>query len=145
MQLKLSLARTLVFSASLLAVGACLGAAVNRFNKPRSVLHVVTLYYKDGTTEDQKKAIVESVEKTASEIPGIKNVWLKPMKVQGSRQEKQPDGTMKTRMFTDAFVLEFESEAAFKAYEEHPAHRAWSEKTYIPLRGYSYTHDITNQ
>lgn len=145
MQIKLSLARTLVLSTSLLAVGAGFGAAINRFNKPRSVLHVVTLYYKDGTTEDQKKAIVESVEKMASEIPGIKNVWLKPLKVQGSRQEKQADGTMKTRMFTDAFVLEFENEAAFKAYEEHPAHRAWSEKTYIPLRGYSYTHDITNQ
>lgn len=145
MQFKLSLHKALLLSASLLAVGACLGAAANRYNKPRSVLHVVTLYYKDGTTEEQKKTVLEGVEKMAAEIPGIKNVWLKPIKVQGSRAEKQPDGTTKTRMFTDAFVLEFESEAAFKAYEENPVHRAWSDKTYIPLRGYSYTHDITNQ
>ncbi len=145
MQLKISLAKALLASASLLAVGASLGAAVNRYNKPRSVVHVVTLYYKDGTTEDQKKAVLEGVEKMASEIPGIRNVWLKGLKVQGSRAEKQPDGTTKTRMFTDAFALEFDSEAAFKAYEEHPAHRAWSDKTYLPLRGYSYTHDITNQ
>lgn len=145
MQLRITLGKILLASASLLAVGACLGAAVNRYSKPKTVLHVVTLYYKDGTTEEQKKAVLESVEKMASEIPGIRNLWLKPMKVQGSRAEKQPDGTTKTRMFTDAFVMEFDSEAAFKAYEEHPAHRAWSEKTYLPLRGYSYTHDITNQ
>lgn len=145
MQLRISFGKALLASASLLAVGACLGAAVNRFNKPRSVVHVVTLYYKDGTTEEQKKAVLEGVEKMASEIPGIRNVWLKSMKVQGSRAEKQPDGTTKTRMFTDAFVMEFENEAAFKAYEEHPSHRAWSDKTYVPLRGYSYTHDITNQ
>lgn len=144
MQMKISLHKALFASVALLAVGAGFGAAVNRYNKPKSVLHVVTLYYKDGTTEDQKKAVLEGVEKMASEVPGIRNVWLKPLKVQGSRVEKQPDGTSKTRMFTDAFVLEFENEAAFKAYEEHAAHRAWSDKTYIPLRGWSYTHDITN-
>jgi hypothetical protein len=145
MQLRITLGKFVLASASLLAAGACLGAAANRYLKPKTVLHVVTLYYKDGTTEEQKKAVLDGVEKMASEIPGIRNLWLKPIKVQGSRAEKQPDGATKTRMFTDAFVLEFDSEAAFKAYEEHPAHRAWSEKTYLPLRGYSYTHDITNQ
>ncbi|MBI4891905.1 MAG: Dabb family protein [Acidobacteria bacterium] len=144
MQITLSLRKALLAAFALAAVGACLGAAANRFTKPKSILHVVTLYYKDGTTEDQKKDVVEGVEKMAAEIPGIKSVWLKGVKVQGSRQEKAADGTVKTRPFTDAFVLEFETEAAFKAYEEHPAHRAWAEKTYLPLRGYSYTHDITN-
>jgi hypothetical protein len=46
-------------------------------------------------------------------------------------------------MFTDAFVMEFEDDAAFKAYDNHPAHRAW-EKVYTPVRGRSSTHDITN-
>ena len=137
--------RKAVLAAMLLAVGAGFGAAANKYSKPRSVIHVVTLYYKDGTTEDQKKTVLEGIEKMASEVPGLKNVWLKSVKVQGSRMEKQPDGSMKTRPFTDAFVMEFENEAAFKAYEEHPAHRAWSDKVYLPVRGYSSTHDITNQ
>lgn len=144
MQFTASLKKLIAVSAALVAVGACLGAAANRYSKPKTVLHVVTLYYKDGTTEDQKKAVLDGVEKMAAEIPGVRNVWLKSVKVQGSRQEKQPDGSTKARMFTDAFVMEFDSEAAFKAYEDHPAHRAWAEKTYLPLRGYSYTHDITN-
>jgi hypothetical protein len=128
----------------LLALGAALQAAVNKYNKPKTVLHIVTLYYKDGTTEEQKQAVLEGVEKMAAEIPGIRNLWLKPMKVQGTRAERQPDGSYRMRPMTDAFVIEFESEAAFKAYEDHPAHRAWADKIYLPVRGYSYTHDITN-
>jgi len=124
----------------LVALGAF---AANKYNKPKSVVHVITLYYKDGTTDEQKKAVLDATEKMASEVPGLKNLWLKPLKVQGSAQEKQPDGTIKTRQFTDAIVMEFESEAAFKAYENHPAHRAW-ETVYTAVRGRSSTHDITN-
>lgn len=128
----------------LLALGAGLHAAANKYSKPKTILHVVTLYYRDGTTEEQKQAVLEGVEKMAAEIPGIRNLWLKPLKVQGTRAERQPDGSFRMRPMTDAFVIEFESEAAFKAYEEHPAHRAWADKVYLPVRGYSYTHDITN-
>jgi hypothetical protein len=127
----------------LLSLGAAIGIAANKFTKPKSILHVVTLYYKDGTTEDQKKAVLDGIEKMAAEVPGVKSVWLKGIKVQGTAQDKQPDGTMKTRQYTDAFVMEFENEAAFKAYEDHPAHRAW-EKVYLEVRGRSTTHDITN-
>ena len=144
MQLRLSLRRSLVVSAALVALGAGIALAANKYGKPKSIIHVVTLYYKDGTTEEQKKAVLEGVEKMAAEVPGIKNVWLKGIKVQGSFYEKQPDGSMKARPMTDAFVMEFESEAAFKAYDDHPAHRAW-EKTYTQVRGRSTTHDITNQ
>ena len=94
-------------------------------------------------TEEQKKAVLDGIEKMASEIPGLKNVWLKGIKVQGAYQEKQPDGTFKNRPFTDAFVMEFENEAAFKAYDDAPAHRAW-EKIYTTVRARSSTHDITN-
>lgn len=117
--------------------------AANKFAKPKSIVHVVTLYYKDGTTDEQKKAVLDGIEKMAAEVPGLKNVWLKSVKVQGAYMEKQPDGSMKARPFTDAFVMEFENEAAFKAYDDHPAHRAW-EKVYTAVRGRSSTHDITN-
>ena len=131
-------------AALLLALGAALGAAANKYSRPKTVLHVVTLYYRDGTTEEQKQAVLEGVEKMAAEIPGIRNIWLRPLKVQGTRAERQPDGSYRMRAMTDAFVIEFESEAAFKAYEDHPAHRAWTDNIYLPVRGYSYTHDITN-
>lgn len=143
MQIALSLKKTLLASAALLALGAGIGAAANKYGKPKSVIHVVTLYYKDGTTDAQKKAVLDGIEKMAASIPGIKNVWLRPIKVQGNVQEKQPDGTLQNKMMTDAFVIEFESEEALKVYADHPAHREW-EKIYVPVRGQSRTSDITN-
>jgi hypothetical protein len=123
-----------------LALGAL---AANKFSRPKSVLHVITLYYKDGTTDEQKKAVMDATEKMAGEVPGLKNLWMKALKVQGSYAEKQADGSTGNRMFTDAIVMEFEDEAAFKAYENHPAHKVW-EKVYGDVRGRSSTHDITN-
>ncbi len=142
--MQLSLKNAILAGAALLALGVGAGAAVNKYGKPKSIIHVVTLYYKDGTTDEQKKSVLDGIEKMAAEIPGIKNVWLRGVKVQGAYVEKQADGSMKSRPFTDAFAIEFEDERAFKAYDDHPAHRAW-EKIYVPLRARSSTHDITNQ
>ena len=103
MHLNLRLMKAVAAASLLVALGAAAGFAANKFGKPKSVLHVVTLYYKDGTTEEQKKP----------------------------------------RPFTDAFVIEFEDQAAFDKYTNHPAHKAF-EELYIPLRGHSGTHDITN-
>jgi len=114
---------------ALLTAGLVMGAG-----KPNSIVHVVTLYYNDGVTAAQKKTVLDAIEKMATQIPGIKNLWLKSVKVQGEIGDKA---------VTDAFVMEFADEAAFKAYENHPAHRAW-EKIYQPLRGESRTFDITN-
>jgi hypothetical protein len=139
----LSLKKALVAGSLLVALGAAVGLSANKYGKPHSVIHVVTLYYKDGTTDEQKKSVLDAIEKMASEVPGIKNVWLKSTKVQGAYSEKQPDGSFKPRPFTDAFVIEFEDQAAFDKYANHPAHKAF-EAVYIPLRGRSSTHDITN-
>jgi hypothetical protein len=143
MQIAISLNKALLATAALLALGAGIGIAANKYGKPKSVIHVVTLYYKDGTTDAQKKEVLDGIEKMAASIPGMKNVWLRPIRVQGSVQVKQTDGTVQNRMLTDAFVMEFESEEALKLYADHPAHREW-EKIYIPLRGQSRTSDITN-
>jgi hypothetical protein len=143
MQLKLNRTKAMVASLVLLALGAAAGYAANKYSKPKSIIHVVTLYYKDGTTDEQKKAVLDGIEKMASEVPGMKNIWLKGIKVQGAYMEKQADGSMKSRPMTDAFVMEFESEAAFQGYANHPAHKAW-EELYVKVRGRSTTHDITN-
>lgn len=118
-----AIAATILFSA-----GVLIGA--NKFGKPKSVLHVVTVRWKADSTEDQRQAAVNGVEKMAAAIPGIKNIWLKTVKVQGDR-------------YNNAFVMEFEDEAAFKAYADNPAHKEW-EKGYLAVRDSSTTHDISN-
>jgi hypothetical protein len=143
MQLKISLRKALLGSAALLAFGGILGFAANRYNKPKSIVHVVTLAYKDGTTEEQKKAVLDGVEKMASEVPGIKTVWLRSPKVQGFQYEKMPDGKEKYHRMTDAFAMEFESQAAFDAYTENPAHKKW-EDVYVKVRDRSATSDLSN-
>jgi len=61
----------------LLALGA------NRFAAPHSVIHVVTILWKEDSTPEQQQAAIDGVRKMAAEIPGIKNVWTKAIKVQG--------------------------------------------------------------
>lgn len=120
--------KKLLFALTLFATGLLIGA--NSFNKPKSVLHVITVAWKDDATTAQKDAAIAGVEKMAADIPGIKNVWTKTLKVQGEGM-------------SNAIVIEFESQAAFDKYSDHPAHKAW-EKLYLPIRGHSTTHDITN-
>lgn len=143
MRFNLGLKKAILAALACAALGAGLMWAANEYGRPKSVIHVITLYYKDGATEEDKKTVIAATEKMASEIPGIKNLWLKPIRVQGEVQEKQADGSIKQRRMTDAIVIEFESEAAFKAYADHPAHKTW-ESVYVPLRGQSRTSQITN-
>lgn len=124
----------LALAGALALFGAGVAVGANKYNRPKSVLHVITLYWKDGITEEQKQEVWKATEKMASDFPGITNLWLKSIKVQGDAGGKD---------LTSAFVIEFKDAAAFEAYTNHPAHKAW-EKVYIPARGESRTHDITN-
>jgi antibiotic biosynthesis monooxygenase (ABM) superfamily enzyme len=117
-------------SGAILVFGAGLLTGANHFGKPKSVVHVVTVRWKADSTEDQRQAALKGVEKMAAELPGIKNVWLKTLKVQGDN-------------YNNAFVMEFQDEAAFKAYADAPAHQEWN-KVYLAIRDQSTTHDITN-
>ncbi len=116
------------------AAAAVFGAGVltgaSKYGTPNSVLHVITVQWKSSATADQKNAAIEGVRKMASEYPGIKNVWLKTLKV-------QPND------YNAAIVMEFKDKAAFDAYKDAPAHKEW-EKIYLPVREESRTHDVTN-
>jgi hypothetical protein len=116
----------------LLITGIVIGQ--NQFGAPKSVVHVVTLKWKKEATAAQRQQALDGVRVMASKIPGIRNIWIKTLKVQG------PSADMP---FDAAFVMEFADEAALKAYADHPAHREW-EAIYIPIRESSRTHDITN-
>ena len=126
----------------LLALGLVSGAlfAANKFGAPKSIVHVVTILWKEDSTPQQQQAALEGVKKMAGEIPGIKNVWIKSTKVQGRGPGK--DGKP-GRPYDTAFVIEFADQAAADRYVDHPAHVEWN-KTYLPIREESTSHQITN-
>lgn len=116
---------------SLLTVGLLAFGAVSASaqSAPKSVIHVVTVKWKAGTTDAQIKAALDGVQKLPSAYKGITRVWTKAIKVQGDK--------------THAFVMEFADEAALAAYTDSDAQKEWY-KVYTTIRGRSTTFDITN-
>ena len=112
--------------AGLLALGA---TAVSAQGAPKSVIHVVTVSWKAGTTPEQIKAALDGVQALPAQFKGITRVWTNSIKVQGGK--------------ANAFVMEFVDEAALKAYADSQAQKEWY-KTYLAIRGESTTFDITN-
>jgi hypothetical protein len=112
--------------AGLLALGA---TTVSAQTAPKSVIHVVTVSWKAGTTPEQIKTALDGVQALPAQCKGITRVWTRSIKVQGGK--------------ANAFVMEFVDEAALKTYAGSDAQKEWY-KTYIPIRGESTTFDITN-
>jgi uncharacterized protein (DUF1330 family) len=105
------------------------GFATAAPNKPKSVIHVITIQWKADATPDQIQHAIRAAENIS--YPGIKNVWTRPIKMQ------LPEG------YKHIIVMEFESEDALKKYADSPAQKKWYE-AYMPIREESRTHDITN-
>jgi hypothetical protein len=97
--------------------------------KPKTVIHVITVQWKPEATQAQIDAALRAAENI--NYAGLKNVWTRPIKMQ------LPEG------YKNIIVMEFESEEALKKYADSPAQKAWYDK-YLPIRGESRTHDITN-
>ena len=114
--------------AGLLSVGAATVSAQTS-TAPKSVIHVVTVAWKAGTTPEQIKAALDGAQALPTQYKGITHVWTKSIKVQGGKD--------------NAIVMEFTDEAALKAYTDSPAQKEWY-KTYLPIREESTTFDITN-
>ena len=121
----LMFAAVVIFGAGLL-----IGQGQNRYGTPSTILHVVTVQWKADSTAEQQAAAIDGVKTMAAAIPGIKNIWIKKIKVQPAT-------------YSTVFAIEFENRAAFDKYTDAPAHRAW-EKLYLPIHEVSTTHDITN-
>ena len=116
-----------LLTAGLLAIGA--SAAFAADTAPKSVIHVVTVAWKDGTTPEQIKAALDGAAALPTKYKGITRVWVKSIKVQGGKN--------------NAIVMEFADEAALKAYSDSAAQKEWY-KAYLPIRKESTTFDITN-
>jgi hypothetical protein len=97
---------------------------------PKSVIHVVTVTWKEGTTPEQIQAALDGAHQLPAATQGaVARVWTKTIKAQGER--------------THAIVMEFKDEAALKAYGDSAAQKEWY-KVYTTIRGRSTTFDITN-
>ena len=96
---------------------------------PKTLIHVVTVTWKEGTTPEQIKAALDGAHKLPSQFNGITRVWTKTVKAQGAR--------------THAIVMEFASEGALKEYAGSDAQKEWY-KVYEGIREQSTTFDITN-
>ena len=103
---------------------------------PKTVIHVVTVRWKDGTSDEQIRAALDGVKALPKSFPGIVRVWTRSFKVQNPSEVKE-------KKRTHAFVMEFASEQALKDYHNSPAQLEWY-KVYEPIRDQSTTHDITN-
>ncbi|HTM51956.1 MAG TPA: Dabb family protein [Bryobacteraceae bacterium] len=133
--------KRLAIAALVAASVALIAMAANKFAAPRSVVHVVTILWKEDSTAEQQQAAIDGVKKMAADIPGIRSVWIKPLKVQG-RGKPGKDGKP-GRPYDSAFVIEFADQAAAERYVDHPAHVEWN-KTYLAIREESTSHQISN-
>ena len=104
--------------------------AQNRFGAPKTIIHVSLIQWKEGVSAAAKKQALDGVKDMASKIPGIRNVWTKALRV-------QPDG------YHDAFVIEFENQAAADRYAKDPVHDKWTE-AFLKIREASISPQITN-
>jgi hypothetical protein len=96
---------------------------------PKSVIHVVTVSWKEDASEADIKAALKGVHTLAKEYDGVRRVWTKTIKAQGNRSH--------------AFVMEFKNAKALKDYAGSDAQKKWYE-VYVSARGASTTFDITN-
>lgn len=124
-----------LMTAGWLVCGAANLSAKSAGTSPKSVIHVVTVAWKEGTTPEQIQAALDGAKALPSKYKGVTRVWTKPLKVQNLEEAKLKK--------THVIVMEFADEKAFKNYTDSDAQKEWY-KTYTPIRGQSTTFDITN-
>ena len=113
-----------------LSASATWVVAQKNFGTPKTIIHVSIIQWKAGVSAADKKQVLDGVKEMAAKIPGMRNVWTKAIRV-------QPEG------YHDAFVIEFENQAAADRYATHPVHDAWTEAL-AKIREASISPQITN-
>ncbi len=121
-----------MLSTAALALALTIGASAASAQdfRPKSVIHVVNVKWKQGTTKEQIKAALDGLDKIHASYPGLKRVWTNTFKFQ-------------LEGFSQAIVMEFESRESLEKYADSPAQKEWY-KVYLPIREESRTNDITN-
>jgi hypothetical protein len=106
-------------------------AAQNSFGTPKTIIHVSIIQWNEGVSAADKTRVLDGVKEMAAKIPGMKNVWTKALRV-------QPEG------YHDAFVIEFENQAAADRYAKDPVHDKWTAEL-LKIRAASISPQITNE
>jgi hypothetical protein len=119
---------SLFMVASAFACGYLMGHTI--VGQPRTLIHAVSIQWKQGVSEEDKQKVLEGVRRMAEDIPGVKNVWIKSQRV-------EPRG------FDDGFVIEFKDRGAADSYASSAAHKRWND-LYLPLRITSVSIDVSN-
>ncbi len=117
-------------AAGLFGAGFAVGQAKNQFSQPKTVLQVSMIKWKAGVSDADKQKAIDGVKEMASEIPGIKTIWLKTDRMQ-------------PRDYDAAFAIEFASRDAANNYAESPIHEKWS-KAYLEIRQASISPQLSN-
>jgi len=119
-----------VWAAALVIVGVSAVIGARTYQKPKTVIQVVTIRWTADAAPEQRRAALEGLDKLAAEFPGVRNVWLRPLRLQ-------------PRDFMSAYAIEFDDQAAAERFARLPAHDAWN-KSFLPLIEESRTQQLTN-
>lgn len=120
----------LAILAAIALFGGGVATGKNRFGTPKTIIHISLIKWKADAPDAEKQKTVDGVKEMAAQIPGIKNVWVKPARMQ-------------PRDFHTAFVIEFADRAAADRYAEHPVHEAWR-KHFLSIRETSISPQVSN-
>lgn len=126
---------SLFLLSAVLLVGLATAPSQAADTAPQTVIHVVTVAWKDGATPEQIQAALDGAKALPAAFPGITHVWVRAIKVQNAPGVTVPR--------THVIVMEFASEHALKDYADSPAQKKWYE-VYQPARSQSTTFDVTN-
>jgi hypothetical protein len=122
-----------LISAALLGVVFVAGVVVGqqkRVGQPKTIIHFVSIKWRAGVPDAQRQKAIDGIRKMADQIPGIKNVWIKTIRVQ-------------PQDFNAVFAIEFVNQDAADDYRDHPAHAAW-DREFQALRDNSLSGQATN-
>ena len=119
-------------AALLFLAGVLAGQQAKRpaVGQPKTIIHFVALKWKADVSDADKQKTLDGLKTMAAQIPGIKNVWLKTIRVQ-------------PQDFNAVFAMEFANQDAADEYRDHPAHKAW-ETEYLAVRETSNSGQATN-
>jgi hypothetical protein len=112
------------------AAGLVVGQAKRAVGRPKTIIHFVSIKWRPGVSEADRQRAIDGIGKMANQVPGIKNVWLKTIRVQ-------------PQDFNAVFAIEFVNQDAADDYRDHPAHAAW-DKEFQVLRDNSLSGQATN-
>ena len=78
------------------------------------ILHCVFCQFKDEMSEDAKQNLLGGLAQLCSQLKGCVNFQYGPNR----------DFENKSAIYTDGFVITFESQATLETYAKHPRHKA---------------------